>query len=58
MPQAGQEATTTDKPITKCHRYRNYHVMAINMLVEKLYREVEVGLWICGEVLLAGLICT
>ena len=40
------------------HKYRNCRGMAINMLDQKLCREEEVGLWICGEVLLEGLICT
>ena len=40
------------------HRYRNCRGVATNILVEKLCREEEVGLWINGEVLLEGLICT
>ena len=43
------------------HRYRNCRGMAINMLVEKLCNNVgkrKLVLWICGEVLLEGLIRT
>ena len=47
-------------PVTgrRGHRYRNCQRMAINMLVEKLCREEKLVLWICGEVLLEGRICT
>ena len=39
------------------HKYRNCRGMAINMLVQKLCREEEVG-FVDGELLLGGLICT
>ena len=42
-------------------RYRKCRGMVINMLVQKLCREDEVmqlDLWIFGEVLFGGLICT
>ena len=40
------------------HKYRNCRGMAINMLVQKLCRKRKLDLWIYGEVLLGGLICT
>ena len=40
------------------HRYQNCRGMAINTLVEKGEGKRKWVLWICGEVLLEGLICT
>ena len=40
------------------HKYRNWQLMAINMLVQKLCREEEVRFVDLWEVLLGGLICT
>ena len=39
MPQAGQEATSTDKPITKCSKNRSeagYKCVCLNIMVEDI----------------------
>ena len=40
------------------HRYRNCRGIAINMLAGSYVGKRKLVLWICGEVLLEGLICT
>ena len=40
------------------HKYRNCRGMAINMLVQNYVGKRKLDLWIYGEVLLGGLICT